>query len=129
MTLEEQKLYTFIELPVFMRQLDALASFETLYAIQADLLADPAAWPVIKGTGGARKGRVADPKDSRGKSGSFRYIYLYLEHRGRIFLLLLFSKNEQANLSPEQIKQIAAAVEKIKEANKDQEEDRHEGRR
>jgi hypothetical protein len=58
-------------------------------------------------------------KDSRGKSGSFRYIYLYLEHRGRIFLLLLFSKNEHGNLSPEQVKQVAAAVEKMKEANKD----------
>ena len=74
---------------------------------------------MIKGTGGARKGRVANPRDSRGKRGSFRYIYLYLEHRGRIFLLLFFSKNEQANLSPEQVKQIAAAVEKIKEVNKD----------
>ena len=118
MATADQKLYTFIELPVFMRQLDGLASFETLYAIQADLLADPEGWPVIKGTGGARKGRVADPRDSRGKSGSFRYIYLYLEQRGRIFLLLFFSKNEQANLSPEQVKQIAAAVEKIKAANK-----------
>jgi len=115
---ESQKLYTFIELPVFMRQLETLASFETLYAIQSDLLEDPERWPVIKGTGGARKGRVADPKDSRGKSGSFRYIYLYLEHRGRIFLLLLFSKNEQANLSADQVKQVAAMVEKIKEANK-----------
>jgi RelE toxin of RelE / RelB toxin-antitoxin system len=115
---ESQKLYTFIELPVFMRQLETLASFETLYAIQSDLLEDPERWPVIKGAGGARKGRVADPKDSRGKSGSFRYIYLYLEHRGRIFLLLLFSKNEQANLSADQVKQVAAMVEKIKEANK-----------
>jgi len=115
---ESQKLYTFIELPVFMRQLETLASFETLYAIQSDLLEDPERWPVIKGTGGARKGRVADPKDSRGKSGSFRYIYLYLEHRGRIFLLLLFSKNEQANLSADQVKQVAVMVEKIKEANK-----------
>lgn len=122
-TQEEQKLYTFIELPVFMRQLDAMASFETLYAIQADLLTDPERWPMIKGTGGARKGRVADPKDSRGKSGSFRYIYLYLQHRGRIFLLLLFSKSEQANLSPEQVKQVAAMIEKIKEANTDKEEE------
>jgi hypothetical protein len=114
---EEQELYTFIELPVFMRQLEALASFETLYAIQADLLADPARWPIIRGSGGARKGRVSDPRDSRGKSGSYRYIYLYLEHRGRIFLLLFFSKNEQANLSPEQVKQVAALVEKIKALN------------
>ncbi len=117
MSAESSKLYTFIELPVFMRQFEALASFETLYAIQADLLEDPQQWPVIKGTGGARKGRVADPKDSRGKSGSFRYIYLYLEQRGRIFLLLFFSKNEQANLSADQLKQVAAVVEKIKKAN------------
>ena len=119
MSRESQKLYTFIELPVFMRQLEALASFDTLDAIQSDLLEDPKRWPVIKGTGGARKGRVADPKDSRGKSGSFRYIYLYLEHRGRIFLLLLFSKNEQANLSADQVNQVAAMVEKIKAANKE----------
>jgi len=118
---DARKLYTFIELPVFMRQLAASASFETLYAIQADLLADPEGWPVIKGTGGARKGRVADPQDSRGKSGSFRYIYLYLEHRGRIFLLLFFSKNEQADLSPDQVKQVAKMVEKIKQANQDKE--------
>lgn len=124
MDVETQKLYTFIELPVFTRQLEALASFETLYTIQADLLADPERWPVIKGTGGARKGRVADPQDSRGKSGGFRYIYLYLERRGRIFLLLFFSKNQQANLSPEQVKQVAAAVERIKEANKGNEEEK-----
>ncbi|MCG3161667.1 MAG: Toxin HigB-2 [Acidobacteria bacterium] len=117
MSTESPRLYTFIELPVFMRQLETLASLDTLYALQADLLEDPERWPVIKGAGGARKGRVADPKSSRGKSGSFRYIYLYLEHRGRIFLLLFFSKNEQANLSAEQIKQVAAVVEKIKEAN------------
>lgn len=117
---EGQELYTFIELPVFMRQLEDLASFETLYAIQADLLADPERWPVIRGTGGARKGRVSDPRDTRGKSGSFRYIYLYLEHRGRIFLLLFFSKNEQANLSPAQVKQVAALVEKIKELNREE---------
>ena len=121
MASDARKLYTFIELPVFMRQLAASASFETLYAIQADLLADPEGWPVIKGTGGARKGRVADPQDSRGKSGSFRYIYLYLEHRGRIFLLLFFSKNEQADLSPDQVKQVAKMVEKIKQANQDKE--------
>jgi hypothetical protein len=41
---ESQKLYTFIELPVFMRQLETLASFETLYAIQSDLLEDPERW-------------------------------------------------------------------------------------
>ena len=36
-------------------------------------------------------------------------IYLYLEHAGRIHLLYLFSKGEQADLSPQQ-KQIIGAL-------------------
>jgi hypothetical protein len=108
-------LYTFVETAVFTGQLEELASIETLYAIQADLLADPERWPVIPGTKGARKGCVADPRSSRGKRGSFRYIYLYLKHRGRIYLLLMFGKSEQANLSPGQTRQVAELVEAIKQ--------------
>lgn len=107
-------LYTFVESVVFTRQLQELASIETLYAIQADLLADPARWPVIPGTKGARKGRIADPRSPHGKRGSFRYVYLYLKHRGRVYLLLMFGKSDQANLSPEQIRHVADLVETIK---------------
>jgi len=63
----------------------------------------------VKGTHGVRKARVADPGSTRGKSGSYRYLYLYLEHAGRIHLLYLFSKGEQADLSPQQ-KQIIGAL-------------------
>ena len=108
-------LYSFVETPVFTRRLTELASFETLAAIQADLLEDPERWPVVRGTHGARKGRVADPLSGLGKSGSFRYLYLYLERRGRIYLLFLFGKSEQANLSPAQTKVIAGLVDAIKE--------------
>lgn len=80
-------LYTFVESLVFTKQLQELALIETLYAIQSDLLADPERWPVIPGTKGARKGRITDPISSHGKRGSFRYIYLYLKHRERIYLL------------------------------------------
>ena len=107
-------LYTFVESVVFTKQLQELASIETLYAIQADLLVDPERWPVIPGTRGARKGRVADPRSSRGKRGSFRYVYLYLKHRGRIYLLLMFGKSDQANLTAEQTRQVAELVEVIK---------------
>jgi hypothetical protein len=71
----------------------------------------------VKGTGGARKGRVADPASDQGKSGSFRYLYLYLEHRGRIYLLFLFAKSAQADLSDEQKKEVAKLVAAIKEAD------------
>lgn len=115
MSIKGPVLYTFVETMVFTRQLEETASIETLYAIQADLLADPERWPVIPGTKGARKGRVADPRSSRGKRGSFRYVYLYLKHRERIYLLLIFGKSEQATLSTEQIRQVAELIEAIKQ--------------
>lgn len=95
--------------------LKELASFDTLAEIQADLLPDPKRWPLVQGTHGARKGRIADPLSGHGKSGSFRYLYLYLEHRGSIYLLFLFGKSEQSDLSPEQKKRVAELVDAIKE--------------
>jgi phage-related protein len=111
-----EQFYTFYETGLFSRRLGELTTMETLAAIQADLVEDPQRWPVVKGTGGARKGRVADPHRPRGKSGGFRYLYLYLELEGTIYLLTLFAKSEQSDLTPEQAAQIAAAVERIKEA-------------
>jgi hypothetical protein len=37
-----------------------------------------------------------------------------LEHRGRIFLLFLYKKDRQADLTPEQTKEIATMVDVIK---------------
>lgn len=105
---------TFVETLVFSKRLAELASFDTLTAIQADLLDDPERWPVVQGTHGARKGRIADPQSSRGKSGSLRYLYVYFERHGRIYLLFLFGKSEQANLSPDQTKIVARLVDAIK---------------
>ena len=115
------KLFTFYETPTFTAKLAKLAgenALEVLYAIQADLLADPERWPVVKGTGGARKGRIADPAGDRGKSGGFRYLYLFLEHRGRIYLLHLFSKANQSDLNAEQKREIADMIEIIKQSHK-----------
>ena len=77
---------------------------------------------MVKGTGGARKGGIADPGSGKGKSGSFSYLYLYLEHRGQIYLLYLFAKSGQADLNAEQEKAIAAMIEAIKKAQKKEDE-------
>lgn len=71
---------TFIEVPAFRKQIDKLgkpSSIEVLIALQNDLLKDPKRGDVIKGTGGARKGRVGNPAKGKGKSGGFRYIYFF----------------------------------------------------
>ena len=93
--------FEFVESKLFSKQVGDLAS-ELLASIESDLVQNPERGVMVKGTHGVRKARVADPTSSRGKSGSYRYLYLYLEHAGRIHLLYLFSKGEQADLSPEQ---------------------------
>src|SRR5918994_7933533 len=99
--------FEFIESQVFSKQVRELPA-EVLANIQSDLVQNPQRGDIVKGTHGVRKARVADPGSSRGKSGSYRYLYLYLEHAGRIHLLYLFSKGVQADLSPDQTRIIGA---------------------
>ena len=95
----------FIEFPVFSKRLLALAqknADDVLRAIQNELVANPERGAVIQGTGGVRKARAADPERGKGKRGGFRYMYYYIEEDGQIFLLMLFNKAEQENLTPGQ---------------------------
>lgn len=105
--------FEFIESKIFSKQVAELPA-EVLTTVQSDLVKDPERGDVVKGTHGVRKARVADPGSSRGKSGSYRYLYLYLEHAGRIHLLYLFSKGEQADLSPEQTRIIGRLSQQIR---------------
>ena len=100
--------FEFVESRIFSKQVRELG-VEILARLHSDLVQNPERGAVVKGTHGVRKARVADPASGRGKSGSYRYLYLYLEHAGRIHLLYLFSKGEQADLSPQQ-KQIIGAL-------------------
>jgi hypothetical protein len=43
---------------------------------------------------------------------------LYLEHRGRIYLVYLYGKGEQSDLSPEQKKTVARLAQMVKEESK-----------
>ena len=105
--------FEFVESNVFSKQIRELAG-DVLINIQSDLVKDPNRGDLVKGTHGVRKARVADPGSSRGKSGSYRYLYLYLEHAGRIHLLYLFSKGDQSDLSPDQARIIGALSQQIR---------------
>lgn len=105
--------FEFVESKIFSKQIAALPA-QVLVSIQLDLLQNPDCGDMVKGTHGVRKARVADPAASRGKSGGYRYLYLYLEHADRIHLLYLFSKNEQADLSPDQKRLLAALSQRIR---------------
>jgi hypothetical protein len=93
--------FEFVESKIFSKQIREVSG-DLLTRMQSDLVQNPRWGTVVKGTHGVRKARVADPAFGRGKSGSYRYLYLYLEHAGRIHLLYLFSKGDQSDLSPQQ---------------------------
>ena len=110
---EDTVWFEFVESKVFYRRVRELPA-GLLSAIQADLIGNPERGDLVEGTGGARKARVADPAGGRGKSGSYRYLYLYLPHAGRIHLLYLYAKGEQADLSPAQKKVVREIIGLIK---------------
>lgn len=105
----------FVETNVFGKQIDKSANVETLFELQNELLKNPRLGDVIQGAGGARKARSGDRRSGRGKSGRFRYIYVYLEKPAIIYLLLFYGKNEQDDLEAAQKRQVAEFIKLVKE--------------
>jgi hypothetical protein len=64
---------------------------------------------LIRGSGGLRKLRWR--AEGRGKRGGTRVIYYWADARGYIFLLDIYPKSEQEDLTPREIKQLRAIVE------------------
>jgi hypothetical protein len=97
-----------------LQKLAGAAADEVLHGIQQDLLRDPARAPLVRGLGGIRKARSRNPSRRKGKRGGFRYLYLYLERKEHIHLLLLIDKSEQEDLSAEERTALRKLVETIK---------------
>ncbi len=107
----------FIESQSFTRRLGQLAgdsAGEVLRQLQSDLLQDPARGSVVKGLGGIRKARLANPVRGKGTRGGYRYMHLYLERRDHIHLLFLFDKNEQEDLSEKERKALRLMVNELR---------------
>lgn len=93
---------TFIELQGFSKRRQALLPDDEFRAFQEILINDPEAGDTISGTGGFRKIRWSRP--GTGKRGGVRVIYYNVTIKGRIYLALIYPKNEQDGLSQEQKK-------------------------
>jgi hypothetical protein len=98
----------FVRLPSFERSAEGVLSEEDIRELERELVEQPRKGDVLRGGGGVRKVRAAI--EGRGKRGSARVTYLYVEAREKIYFLLCFPKNEQANLTPEQVRRIRALV-------------------
>jgi hypothetical protein len=104
----------FIELPGFSRAWSVLGLSENdLTALQAAILDNPYAHPVVTGTGGLRKIRFARPDEGRGKSGSYRACYACYLDNGIVVLAMVYGKRERPDLTMAQRKSIAESLRAI----------------
>lgn len=101
----------FVELPAFSRNRARYLDDEAFTSLQLELMANPVAGDVIKGTGGLRKVRFADPRRGRGKRGGLRVIYYYWTGGPEFWLFTLYDKDELADLTPAEC---AALKERVK---------------
>jgi len=108
-------LHAVLETSIFSRRADALLSRDERADLIAALAGNPLAGDVMPGLGGVRKLRFA-PK-GRGKSGAFRVIYYLLTKDQPILALLIYGKNEQADLSPAQRKIVADLAAEMKRSH------------
>jgi hypothetical protein len=78
---------------------------------EVEIAEDPEAWPVILGTGGARKARVA--RGSKGKSGGARIIYYVMLRGDVLYLIDVYAKGDKEDLSNAQRNEIRELIEEL----------------
>ncbi len=108
--------FTFVETRVFTKRVTHLGLEEALKDLQEELLRNPDAGDLDPGTGGLRKARMSDRRRRKGKRGGARVHYLWLPDKSLVYLIFVYSKDEQSTLTAEQKKELAAIVKQIKDA-------------
>lgn len=90
-----------IETQIFTRELKANGIPDDNYKnLQRALVLNPDSGDLIPGTGG-------------GKSGGYRIIYYWQRRFNKIYMLLIYPKGKQDNLTPDQKKALKAVIEEI----------------
>ena len=87
-------------------------TLEDFEDFKKNLTENPEQGDMIPGTGGIRKTRLKSV--SKGKRGGFRVCYLNIEDKLILFLLFIYPKNEQENLSQQEKPELKQLSETIK---------------
>ena len=104
----------FIHTKVFDRLWESLGcDDDDLLELQKAICDNPQRYPVIRGTGGVRKIRIA--LEGRGKSGGARVLYVDFAIKGVVGLLYAYPKSEKENIDDGERRILKAMVEQINE--------------
>jgi len=100
----------FIETSIFTKEIEQLLPDDSYRMLQSTLMLRPDAGLLIRGGGGLRKVRWNLP--GSGKRGALRVIY-YWSPPDTIFMLFPYRKNEQEDLTTDQLKFLRETVEEL----------------
>jgi mRNA-degrading endonuclease RelE of RelBE toxin-antitoxin system len=99
-----------IETTVFTKRLRDFLKEEEYRKLQNELILNPGKGKIIRRSGGLRKIRWSIP--GKGKSGGVRIIYYWVKTKEIILMLFIYPKNEQDDLTSEQLNILKSIVEK-----------------
>ncbi len=99
-----------IETTIFTKVINKLMDDDQYRELQNAIVGNPEAGDLIKKSGGLRKLRWK--LEGRGKRGGARVIYYWATADDQIYMLYGYAKNEQADLTDDQLKALKAIVER-----------------
>lgn len=99
---------TVLELPYYSARAASRMTPEEQGAAVLMIGSDPQCGDLIPGGGGIRKVRFA--VGGRGKRGGVRIVYYYYDRNNPVYLITVFAKNEQSNLSKCEINNLVKLV-------------------
>ena len=97
-----------IETPVFTRRICELLSDDDYRRLQLALVLRPEQGALVPAGQGLRKLRWGQP--GRGKRGGLRILYYWDKEPEAIYLLFVYEKTKQADLTPEQAKALGRLI-------------------
>lgn len=98
----------FVETPVFTRLVRGILDDDSYRALQLALLLRPEQGALIRGSGGLRKVRWG--AEGRGKRGGLRVIYFWERAKETCYMLFVYQKSEQGDLTAAQIRALGRLV-------------------
>jgi mRNA-degrading endonuclease RelE of RelBE toxin-antitoxin system len=98
----------FVETPIFTKEVCDLLDDDDYRALQLALIFRPEQGAVIPGSGGLRKLRWGGK--GRGKRGGLRVIYYQAKEEDTFYMLFVYQKNDQEDLTPTQLRVLGRLV-------------------
>ncbi len=98
----------FVETPVFTAAIQRHLNDEQYRQLQIALMLRPEQGPLISGSGGLRKVRWATA--GAGKRGGLRVIYYWAPSDRIFYMLYVYTKSAQGDLTPAQTRQLSRVV-------------------